>query len=740
MFVSLLFATTVATFPQDPVLPVVEVTGPMVIRESCELQIAEDAIFPEDERDGVIRIKGDNLTIRFAPGSVLRGAPAEEAQDQRTGIGIRADKADGLTLINVQVTGYHTGVVLNQCHDAQVLGGKFWGNYAQRLRSNAMREVTADWLYPHQNHRREWEKQHGAGISVFNSKGIVIRNVTVREQQNGILLTQVSASQIFDNDASFLSGWGLAMWRSSGNVISRNAFDYCIRGYSHGVYNRGQDSAGILMFEECSKNVIVENSATHGGDGLFGFAGDGALGKGGAPKDYDHRRKGNNDNLIVGNDFSFAAAHGLEMTFSFGNWIAENHFEGNAICGIWGGFSQEMYVWNNDFVANGDAGYGLEHGGINVDHPRNLWVLDNRFSKDHCGIHLWRFPGAFADLPWGKANNLQSEHVFLGWNTLETEGMAILARGELEVYLHENSLHGPGAQVVKEAPSATLPLESTALMVVEANEYRQSGPKMVEEARAQALGSSQPIGARRHLGGRESILMQEWGPWDHEGPSLFFHGIREDGAHGYQLMPASARVEEMAVTGEVDFRPEFSPDGPATFWIISEDLGVVEYALEVLADGIPLIAEGRFVTADWRVMAFPLTEDPRKKKKSWSKAVASGEAQEFRTQELQLAMGGDSIHNILGGSGIPADHFGILARGGLQLPRGKWRLKVRSDDGMRMYIDGDLKLEDWTHHATKEHVFEIRLPQPTTLPIRIEYFELDGAAHLSLDVEKVETN
>ena len=63
------------------------------------------------------------------------------------------------------------------------------------------------------------------------------------------------------------------------NSTARNACDFCIRGYSHGVYNRGQDSAGILMFEQCSGNVIAENSATHCGDGLFAFAGKEALGE-----------------------------------------------------------------------------------------------------------------------------------------------------------------------------------------------------------------------------------------------------------------------------------------------------------------------------------------------------------------------------------------------------------------------------------------------------------------------------
>ena len=43
------------------------------------------------------------------------------------------------------------------------------------------------------------------------------------------------------------------MWRSSATSFHRNAFDFCVRGYSHGVYNRGQDSAGIL----CSSSAAT---------------------------------------------------------------------------------------------------------------------------------------------------------------------------------------------------------------------------------------------------------------------------------------------------------------------------------------------------------------------------------------------------------------------------------------------------------------------------------------------------
>ena len=39
-----------------------------------------------------------------------------------------------------------------------------------------------------------------------------------------------------------------------------NRFDWCVRGYSHGVYNRGQDSAAILIYEQSCRNTIAYNS------------------------------------------------------------------------------------------------------------------------------------------------------------------------------------------------------------------------------------------------------------------------------------------------------------------------------------------------------------------------------------------------------------------------------------------------------------------------------------------------
>ena len=320
----------------------------VVIRESCRLAFGPKPIV-DANGNGVVRIEGSGITVDLG-GGTLQGADPKAPADTLKGTGIVV-LGSNVTLRNGGVRGFRCGVLATGADKATFEKLDLSGNFATHLLSTTAAENSADWLWPHENDGREWVTRYGASLCIERSSGVTVRDVVVRGSQNGIILDRVNDSRIYDNDCSFLSGWGLAMWRSSNNVICRNAFDFCVRGYSHGVYNRGQDSAGILIFEQCSKNTIALNSVTHGGDGLFGFAGKEALGER-PSQDYGSRR-GCNDNIIVGNDFSFAAAHGLEMTFSFGNVIARNTFEQNGICGIWGGYSQGTTITENRFAGNG---------------------------------------------------------------------------------------------------------------------------------------------------------------------------------------------------------------------------------------------------------------------------------------------------------------------------------------------------------------------------------------------------
>ena len=165
-----------------------------------------------------------------------------------------------------------------------------------------------------------------------------------------------------------------------------------IRGHVEEVYNRGQDSAGILCFEQSNENLFAENSATHGGDGFFGFAGHEAIGQKWwdlekarlrtelkrEPKDPEIipapelvrvlSAKGCNGNILIDNDFSYASAHGIELTFSEDNQIVRNRLIEDGICGFWGGYSSGTLIAENEFRGNGAMAYGLERGAINMEH------------------------------------------------------------------------------------------------------------------------------------------------------------------------------------------------------------------------------------------------------------------------------------------------------------------------------------------------------------------------------------
>jgi parallel beta-helix repeat protein len=450
--------------------------------------------------DGVIVVRGNDIVLELV--GELRGAPAETPGDQLTGIGIRIE-SPGVTIRGARVHGYKVGIhavgasalVLEDCDVSE--------NFRQRLKSTRTEESGEDWLDPHKNDAHEWFTNYGAGIYVERSTDVTVRRSRARAGQNGLVLDRCKGAKVYDNDFSFLSGWGIALWRSSDNVIARNACDFCIRGYVHGVYNRGQDSAGILLFEQCSRNVIAENSATHCGDGFFAFAGQEALG--GVPPptpDFDYTRRGNNDNRIRGNDFSYAAAHGLELTFSFGNEIRGNRMVGNAICGIWGGYSRNTWIERNLFEANGDAGYGLERGGVNIEHGQSNLIQCNAFVANRCGVHLWWDPDEhLAKLPWTAANGHDSKGEEVSYNHFLRDEVAVHVRDSSGLHLVSNRY--------EEVPK---PRDPESLAEVE-------GPPLdtMVSLALELPGTARPCGARG-LVGRDKIVVDEWGPVEPPAP------------------------------------------------------------------------------------------------------------------------------------------------------------------------------------------------------------------------------
>ncbi|MFO0840447.1 MAG: right-handed parallel beta-helix repeat-containing protein [Phycisphaerae bacterium] len=180
----------------------------------------------------------------------------------------------------------------------------------------------------------------GGGLFLRAVSSAVVTGNILRNQENGIDLYSVTGSTISGNDASDNTGWGIHLNASTGNVIIDNHADRCTRpGLG--------DSAGVLVVFGSSGNQFVNNTFTFGGDGFF-------IGnEGGCPS---------NNNLVQGNDGSYAGANAFEATFSSGNQFI-NNIASFSNYGFWLGYSHSgNLIRGNVIRANNTNGIEIEHG------------------------------------------------------------------------------------------------------------------------------------------------------------------------------------------------------------------------------------------------------------------------------------------------------------------------------------------------------------------------------------------
>jgi len=86
-------------------------------------------------------------------------------------------------------------------------------------------------------------------------------------------------------------------------------------------------------------------------------------------------------------------------------------------------------------------------------------------------------------------------------------------------------------------------------------------------------------------------------------------------------------------------------------------------------------------------------------------------------------------------AGPEANHFGMIATSKLLLPAGRWRISTLSDDGVRVMVDGEVVLENWTWHAPARDSAEFESTEERLVTLTVEHFEIDGYAVLELQIE-----
>ena len=661
---------------EDATLPEIVPADDTVIETSVRVRPGE--YFVRDENgDGILRIVRDGVTVDMTGVTLLGGR-----NFSRQGVGVSVVGARGVTLRGGAVVQFRVNVRAERAPDLHLVGVDAGESLQMHLKSTPAREDPSDWLWPHENDEGQWETRYGAGISLTDCAGARVERCRANRAQNGLLLSRCPGARVEANDFSWNSGWGIALWRTSGAVVEENRCDWCVRGYSHGVYARGQDSAGILVFEQCSDNRFARNSATHSGDGFFLYAGHETTRRTG--------EGGCNRNVLWRNDFSHAVANGIEATFSVGNQFLENRLD-DCEHGIWAGYSSETTIRGNRIVGCAN-GVSIEHGQRNV-------IEGNRIEGARRGVHLWWDEDEdLLSSAFGRRRPTASERNRIAGNLFAQCEEPIRLEGDRGTTVARN-------RVVAREVDPVDPL------------WRTSPPYLDPSVRR----------------GRAEILVGEWGPVDRRLAGLFPETQTAAGAaHVRVFGPDGARYEvrETSPGVVVDAPKGAAGDGFTVRAEADDPPSILAFRVIVEIGDREFVATGTLMHTTWKVAWWPWSVDPRADAAAWTRLLAGPPAATAQRTSLDLAGGGSPAE------GVPADRFATLATTTLRVPAGRYRFRIVSDDGVRATVDGRPLFEDWTWHGPKEDVVETDLSEGAH-EVRVEHFEIDGYAALRLSVEPV---
>ncbi len=670
-------------------------------------------------------VRGSNITIDFN-GATLLGSPRGADPDTMIGVGILVDGGSRVTIKNAVIRGYKVGILARHSPYLHLTHNDLSYNWKQRLYSGIEKESLVDWMSYHHNENDEWLR-YGAAIYLAQCDRAEIDHTTAVQGQNGLMVTSSTGLKIWNNTFQFLSAIGVGLYRVTDSLIMHNRIDWCVRGYSHGFYNRGQDSAGLLMYEQSSRNTVSYNSITHGGDGLFLWAGQSTM---------DTGQGGANDNHFYRNDFSHAVANGIEATFS------RNEFDANRIedCwhGVWGGYSYSSLWLNNHFARNTE--------GIAIEHGQNNTIQGNTFDRDDTAIRLWQ--NASQDPDWGypKNHDTRSHGYAITENLFRGNKTALDIRATTDVTLGANRFENVVTRAAGDIRDADVDRSLEGLAHREGFGLSRPGTPGVQPLPG-GVDAMIKDGERR---GRDAIIVDEWGPYDWKSPKLW-PVLDQPGLRG----PDYARELKLRVLGPPGVWQAMQVHGARVtprmgkvgdiVTVTPNDAPLIDYDVVMLYRGPALVSPRGvktaadepsafsysrfFVPVDWNIKLFEYADatDPVKQPDGFQKLVSGTPVKTVTHDRLDYVTGG-SLE-----AGTPRDKVAIVAEGTASLPPGDYTLTVISDDGARVWMDGEIVLDAWAPHESRVDRAHI---SGGTRRFKVQYYEVGGFAELRFDIQR----
>jgi hypothetical protein len=662
---------------------------------------------PRSLDSAVITIRGNDITLDLN-GSTILGAEHGTDPDQRTGVAIRVEGGSNITIKNGAIHGYRIDILARGTRAVTVRALDLSRTWKPRLYSLVEHESIVDWLSFHQNERREWMR-YGAAIYLDSVSAGEITGVTAEQGMNGVLCVRCSHVDIHDNTLRFNSGLGVGFYRSSENQIRHNRLDFNVRGYSEGFYSRGQDSADLLFFEQSSDNDVELNSATHGGDGFFLWAGQHTMdtGDGGA-----------NGNAVSRNDFSFATANAIEATFSSNSFVS-NRASGSDY-GVWAGYS-----YRTDFLDNCLVG---DRTGIAIEHGQRNAILGNRIDSATVGVRLWADSIAASDWGYPKHHATASDSVRIEQNAISRARVGLELSNTASATIVANRFHAVDT-LLKARDTAAIRFDSAGGVAASGSDAcdrlpARSDAELTSDRAFAAVNEipSSPL-ARR---GRAAMIVDEWGPFDWRSPKLW--PIDSTRAVPLRLAvigpPGKWRVRSSHAVDQISKRMGAMND---TITVTPARTGLRDWEITLeYTGGLVVTPDGDSVPPGQPALfSYSSFETPQ-----WWTVRIRSRADSTLLDSLEVPRL-DIMWYRPRDPKIPLTNWTLDATGELALPSGVYTLRTISDDGVRVWLDGRIVIDDWGPHESKVDVASLSGGRHE---VRVQYQQIDGWAELRLDV------
>ena len=641
---------------------------------------------------GALKIGGDNIDVDFQGSTIQSPGYLGGRLDTFNGLGLAIEGRKHVTIRNVHIHGFQYNARALRCSSIHFQNCELGGSRSQRI-------IDTDLVNPIRldvQNIESW-RTYGAGLLLEKCSNCLVSGVRANQSQNGLLIVHSNRNKVFGCDFSYNSGWGIALYGSSSNLICWNDADFVNRPLLTGW---GGDSAGCVLTAASSRNSISNNSLTHCGVGFLLKPTLGGFDSGGT-----YRVVGSCDqNMIAYNDGSWSATSAFESTFS-----SQNVFCNNAAS--FSDYGMLLSYSNRNLVQGNTIGGNRIDGIAHAQGVANSYV--NNFISDNWGaaIHLWSgTEDRFRQCP-STANEVIQ-------NRIERVKVPFDFTNSSKLYVSGNSVPPGAVPAGMQSPSTDFPVKPYELE--RASEIASLKPQKFRLYRDADLPTGRHWFAASTYGMRDFRKAQV--PWLIKNSNLIRIWAPRDVA-SFQLDLPNWMVMSRPGNGReliVSPKPNLQSVGSFRSFSISARNGA----------GPSIKLNGQLLDLKWRIKWLQSDSTKMFDSEGWKALFEAPIPRQETTTILPGSWGGDIAEKRL-----LKDRYLIQAFTDIELVPATYRFDAISDDVVQVFVDGRLVINSSTHHEPSRDSSLMVLSEGIH-HIELRYIKQVGGSPISFSVSK----